>query len=203
MSGYNLAGLFAAAGAFMLQTCNFQFTNNNAVWGDIAGSTRAYIMAASYGPLDVTNTVKDMYLNKAIFSIQASNSIFGEPWGSNLKTLQIILHYGGSYHTLFCIEDKYIQLPMYNQNTPLAFFPDPIGSIGAGVVGAAFGPQDSTAQVQQIAAGLALGQTQVTADRTNFGESLPGWFKSMLVVYKRNGQYYTSIATEGNQITIK
>jgi len=89
---------------------------------------------------------------------------------------------------------------MFDQNKAATYGSDPAASLSSIVVGAAYGPQVSTAVVE---AARARGSTAINANDGQFGDPWPYYTKSLTVVFKRGSTYYTTVVSQGNNASIK
>jgi hypothetical protein len=108
LSTFDPTGLLGVAASFMHPKCNWvkPVTPVNIVYGDPATAQRAYIVGASYGKLDVTSKIIKLY-DEGNFKIMASNAL-GDGWYGIRKTLVVVFHYMGKFHTLYAVEGGYV-----------------------------------------------------------------------------------------------
>jgi len=99
---------------------------------------RGTIRGASWGALDITTTLSNLYL-AGNFNISASNTLFGDGYPGVAKSLVVVVLYNGVYTTLYAAENSYIILPYYNTTLTATYSSDPYASTTNVVVGAAFG----------------------------------------------------------------
>ena len=76
---------------------------------------------------------------------------------------------------------------------------DPWEEVPYGIAGAAYGNQDSTEDARAF---RDAGYTAVEASNDNFGDSWPGYVKTMAIVLKRGDEYVLETAYENTDIPL-
>ena len=134
------------------------------------------VYGAVYGGKDVTGTVSSL-VRSGTTTIQASNSIFGDPWPGTVKSLSITF---GTTTTVACREGESVTLPNY-----------------VVILGAAYGSADVTAAVRNL---YNYANTRVfLADNSVYGDPWYGTVKSFSIVY---ASVKTLVAREGSSINV-
>ena len=135
------------------------------------------VYGAVYGGKDVTDKVISL-VSSGTTTIQASNSIFGDPWYGTVKSLSIT--FGTLTTTVACREHESVNLPD-----------------GVVILGAAYGSADVTAAVRNL---YNNGNTRVfSADNSVYGDPWYGTVKSFSIVY---ASVKTLVAREGSSINV-
>ena len=133
------------------------------------------IYGAAYGGMDVTDKVRAL-VSQGVTNIEASNSVFGDPWCGTVKSLAVTYH---TTHTATCKEHEFVVLPN-----------------GVQILGAAYGLADVTAKVKSLYAGNHL---QIKAENGVLGDSWVGTVKSFSVTY---GKDQTKVAQESHILSL-
>ena len=134
------------------------------------------VYGAVYGGKDVTDKVISL-VRSGTTTIQASNSIFGDPWYGTVKSLSITF---GTTTTVACREHESVTLPN-----------------GVVILGAAYGSADVTATVRNL---YNNGNKRVfLAENSFYGDPWYGTVKSFSIVYAR---VKTLVAREGSSIHV-
>eukprot|EP01084_Bolivina_argentea_P186915 322085_1 len=153
------------------------------------------ILGAAYGNLDVKDVVKQYAEIDGIYNIPAANSVFGDPWRGVKKSLVIVyelvnyLDESLGFGVEFMSEGGILKITNVVTNR------DSISNIF--IIGAVYGLQEVTQQVQRM---VDDGETIIYAKNSVFGDSWRGVSKTLVVVYKSNGQIVTQICKENSSI---
>ena len=121
---------------------------------------RIEIHGAAYGGRDVTEKVRAI-VSKGVTTIEASNSVFGDPWYGTVKSLAVTYR---TVHTVACKEHEFVVLPNNAQ-----------------ILGAAYGLADVTERLKSLYYSNQLRTIQ--AENAVFGDSWSGTVKSFSVTY--------------------
>ena len=135
------------------------------------------VHGAAYGGKDVTEKVRAL-VSSGVTTIEASNSVFGDPWHGVDKSLAVTYR---TVQTVTCKENESITLPH-----------------GVQILGAAYGLADVTSKVQILYGG---NQTSILADNAVLGESWPGTDKSFSVTFATN-QTQTKVVSENSKLSL-
>ena len=165
------------------------------------------IYAAIYGLADVTNTVRNKINQKnQSLSIQAINSIFGDPWSGIKKTLIIVWGFEGTKYiqTNIVIEGATLDIDKSRFNSKF------VASNESGklnVLSAVYGLKEHSGLVQSKVKNSNL---SIVANNGVFGDSWQGIKKSMVLVYRMGlanpkdmlGNIQVKVVQEGQRLSL-
>jgi hypothetical protein len=156
-------------------------------------------LGAAYGPRDVTGTLNNRITYYQSLSVQASNSIFGDPWRGFRKSLVVVYQQKG-YDPSIAIVQEHHTVNIYAR-PELSHQPEPYRPWWQlRIVGAAYGLADVTGKVRSL---VNYQHLNVVASNSVFGDPWRGFRKTLVVVYQHgNGPYKTKIVTEHNRLII-
>ena len=175
-------------------------------------SNELIICGAAYGRADVTGKIRSLRKDQKL-SVKASNAIFGDSWYNHKKTLVVVYKYGNSSAIVKVIkEDETLNIsPPSTQSVGdrkdrLSLSLNAIETtsrkekspLKLSIVGAVYGLADVTSQAQSF----------VRPDQSFFekasndvwGDSWPGFPKTLVVVYEYNDIFMLDIAAELDQM---
>ena len=136
---------------------------------------RIEIYGAAYGGSDVTDKVKAI-VDAGATTIQAENSVFGDPWYGTVKSLSVTYRI---VNIVSCKEHESLSLPN-----------------GAKILGAAYGLADVTHKVRAL---YDSNNRTIQAENGVFGDSWVGTVKSFSVTYAIE---QTRVAQEHNSLSL-
>ena len=157
------------------------------------------ILGAAYGTLDVTHTLNERIRYYEALIVNASNTVFGDPWQEVEKSLVVVYKHEG-YEPLISVTREHhilnINARQEVSNPTTANHP----SHKLTIVGAAYGLSEVTSVVRSL---VRYEHLDVMASNTVFSDTWVNVVKTLVVVYQYgNGLYRTAIATEGNRLRI-
>ena len=150
------------------------------------------ILGAAYGPRDVTAILNSRISQHQSLSIQASNGIFGDPWGGVFKSLVAVYEHDGYSPAVAIVHE--------GQTLHIPSRPELPRRSELRIVGAAYGLADVTGKVRSL---VNYEHLDVVASNGVFGDFWYGVPKTLVVVYQYGeGPYRTRTATENNRLVI-
>jgi len=151
-----------------------------------------FIVKAAYGKGDVTETIKALVNQQGGRQLDttASNSIFGDTWYGQGKSLVVFYQYGdANVQTAVVGEGQRLLIKYNSQNT------QGTQSSAYGILGAAYGLADVTAKVRTLFA-----QKQpLHASNSVFGDSWVGAGKTLVIAYGTGRDSAKLVILEENQ----
>ena len=138
---------------------------------------RIEVHGAAYGGMDVTEKVRAL-VSRGVTTIEASNSVFGDPWYGTVKSLAVTYR---TVQTVTCKEHEFIILPH-----------------GVQILGAAYGLADVTRKVESL---YGCNQKSIQANNAVLGDSWPGTVKSFSVTFATN-QAQTKVVPENSKLSL-
>lgn len=141
-----------------------------------------HVLGAAYGIVERTFIARRAIANDRL-CMPATDDLWQDQWPGRPKTLTIVYQIDGGRPLVKAVKQ--------NQTLTVA---------APMILGAAWGPLDVTDTVAALVRGGALA---IPADVATFGDSLPGWAKSLTVTY-RHGDFppQTLIVAEGGTLVL-
>ncbi|EFC43850.1 hypothetical protein NAEGRDRAFT_68136 [Naegleria gruberi] len=136
-------------------------------------SSNLSILAAAYGPVDVTEDSKDLSGGNN-FNIGANNHNFEDSLPGWPKSFSMVLKSESDYYLVTCQEGQHVNV---SSKKHLGYVHSP-----EKIICFTYGTQDLTQRARQLA---NTGSIHVT--NSNFGDTWPNVLKSFMLVYKTEG----------------
>jgi len=155
------------------------------------------VLFASYGPQDVTDTVRQRVQNNELH-IQAENNVFGDPWPGVQKSFVIIYQYGHCRPSAFAVkEHETIHITPNDANLA------PWTGYNPGnftVVAAVYGLHDVTQTLVNVVQQNGL---NFKIDNATFQDGWPGVAKTFIAAFiDPRGQFQAFIKKENDAIQV-
>ena len=138
------------------------------------------ILGAAYGLKNVTDQANNFVTTKGEFNQYASNSVWGDSWVGNLKTLVVVYTY-----------DDLVMLDVVMEHHPLHFIVSPPLTI----LSAAYGLNNVTNKIIELVRNRYL---SVTANNATFEDGWPGKAKTLVIVYQYGEETPTVVFAKEN-----
>ena len=170
------------------------------------------ILGAAYGPADVTGKVRSLRKNQEL-SVRADNSVFGDTWHKEAKSLVIVFQYDNGAPTVCAVKEGQnvtIRPPPSSSSPSNLLAMEGLQGINdvvtrtqskktdLKILGAVYGLKDVTSKAQSFVKG---GRFYAVANNATWGEGWKGVTKTLVVVYEYNGvPSMVDIAVENNRM---
>jgi len=171
------------------------------IWGQ-PGQAELKIIAARYGAgnrfVDVRERLQGLVKNNAL-SVRADNAAFGDPAPATAKMLEVTYEYRGAQSQVSVKEGATLTLPQAGAAAAAAT-PAPVA---LSVVSARYGGDNRYVDVRErLQAMVRDKRLALKADNATMGsDPAAGKDKSLEIVYKWSGAYYSATLREGRSAT--
>jgi hypothetical protein len=170
---------------------DYTASRNGASTAPPTGGPVLTVWGASYGPADVTSVLRGRIGAGQALAFTADNATFGDSWPGVPKGCVVV----SSYSCCPIETEVIVENAVYGSEPSTALE----------ILGAAYGLADATARAAQAVDRNADPDTlALTADNGTFGDSWPGFPKTLTVVYRygSDGAPGVKVAREGEALSI-
>ena len=161
-----------------------------------ADDPKLKIFAAFWGDRDVTTDIVQKIEDNSV-RVDATDTVFGDPWVGNIKTLSVFYYYGSS--------KLFVEVVLEGQSMLIKYFPQiHLGSAYRppcpAILRAVFGNKEVSMKALEYA---LINGNVVPGTDTVFGDNMVGILKTFaMVFYDRNCNLLPKVVKEGGMINI-